>query len=106
MPTFAKTLVIGAAAVLSSATAFAEEPFTATFRYDRTQSLERNYAAFEITAKRACNEISPLTSRSMLRKCRSSLVDQAVAATRQAAFIALHAARTGADRQVASLDPR
>ncbi len=98
-----KAIIIGATAILSNTAAYADDTLSATFRFDRALSVEQNYAAFELTAKRACDAMSALEGIRTHRTCRSDLLTQAVSATGQGSFIAHHEARTGADRQVASL---
>ena len=102
MFTVTKTLIIGAASVLSASTTSANDTSSVTFRYDRALSVEANYVAFEMNAKRACEGISNLNGHRAVKKCRISLVAAAVEATKLGSFIAYHQSRTNAV-QVASV---
>ncbi len=97
----AKTLTLGAAAILSASTASAQDTINATFSYDRAASLEQNYAAFEMTAKRACEGMSSLLPSRANRTCRADLIAQAVSATKLSSFIAYHQNRAS-NVQIAS----
>ncbi len=102
MLTASKIFILSAAAVLSASTASAQDAADITFRYDRTLSVEKNYAAFERTAKRACDGLFREGNRAR-RKCRVSLIEQAVSATKQGGFITHHESRNTAVRSLAAL---
>jgi hypothetical protein len=90
MFTISKALIIGAVAILSTSAVSAQDNITASFRYQRALTVEANYDAFELTAKRACNVISNLVEFKARKNCRESLLEQAVAATKVGSFIAYH----------------
>jgi hypothetical protein len=106
MFSLSKSLVLGAAAILSSTVAIAQESTDTTFRFDQQKSAEQNYEAFQITAKRACDDMSSLNGYRAEMDCRRSLIDQAVRATRKEGFIAYHDARSNEARKLASLERR
>ncbi len=85
-----KALIIAAVAMLSATAVSAQEAETVSFRYDRALSVEANYDAFKLTAKRACDVISTLGGPKAQKECRESLVAQAVTATQVSGFIAFH----------------
>lgn len=85
-----KALAIGFAAVTVTSGAFAQEAETVKFRYDKTATIEANYSDFKRTARRACDDGSILYSHTLEQACRADLLDQAVPATKQDAFIAYH----------------
>lgn len=85
-----KALAIGFAAFALTSAASAQEAEKVEFRYDMTASIEANYAAFERTARRACDSASVLYTFTMEQACRADLLDQAVPATKQDSFIAYH----------------
>ncbi len=90
MINISKAFAIGFAAIALTAGASAQAGETVDFRYDTAISIQANYAEFERTAKRACDYNSPLYSTKMEQACRADLLDQAVPATKQDAFIAYH----------------
>lgn len=94
MLTASKIIILSAAAILSVSTASAadttEGTINATFRYVRADSVEKNYAAFKLTAKRACDAMSSLVGLPKHRECMRGLVAQAVTATKVNSFIAYH----------------
>ncbi len=96
--------IFAAAALLSASTAFAQDSQSVSFRFDRALSVEQNYQAFTLTAKRACEAMSSLTRYSAQQACRSNLVAQAVSATRHGNLIAHHQSHTSLAREVAVLD--
>lgn len=106
MFTVSKALIAAAALLSTTAPAFAQDAITAEFRYDRTLSVEQNYAAFARTAKRACDDISPMVGARGQNKCRASLIEQAVAASKVGELIAYHGTQSGELRKVAVLDRR
>lgn len=85
-----KALAIGFAAVTLPACAFAQDVQTVKFRYDKTATIEANYAEFKRKARRVCDDASIVYTHTMERACRADLLDQAVFATEQDAFIAYH----------------
>jgi hypothetical protein len=91
-----KALIIGAVAILSANTASAQDEISATFRYNQAVSVEANYDAFALTAKRACDQMSALTGYKAHKKCSAGLLVQAVTATKLGSFIAYHQNRMDA----------
>ena len=91
-----KTLIIGAVAILSTSTVSARDSITASFTYQKALSVEANYDAFELTAKRACDSMSTLSGYRAHKQCRDSLMAQAVSATKVGGFIAYHQNRADA----------
>lgn len=85
-----KALVIGFATIALTTGASAQEREMVEFRYDTTASIEANYAAFERTARHACDSASVLYTFTMEKACRVDLLDQVVPATKQDAFIDYH----------------
>jgi hypothetical protein len=97
MFTVSKAFIMGAAAILSASTASANDEVSVTFRYEKALSVEANYKAFALTAKRACDASgSVLNSFKAQKLCRTSLVADAVAATKVGNFIAYHQNRMDA----------
>ena len=89
-----KALIIGAVAILSTSTVSAQDDNIVSFEYQRALSVEANYKAFAQTAKRACDtSISALNSFRAQKLCRTSLVAEAVAATKVGNFITYHQSR-------------
>ena len=101
-----------AAVVLSGfalcGTAFAEkETFKANFTFNKSLSVEQNYASYERTANKACRVdprmVGGIANKvNIERDCTQRLLTDAVAASGKADMIALHAQRTGADVLVAT----
>lgn len=90
MFTISKAFIIGAVAILSTSSVSANELITAEFRYERADSVEVNYKAFKLTAKRACSGVSTTGGFKAQNGCRKALVAQAVEATKVGSFIAYH----------------
>lgn len=103
MFTISKSLIVAAAALVSTAAASAETQEKINFSYDKNASVEQNYAAFARTAKRACSDVSALQGYKGQRACRRELLDQAVSATKQGTLIAHHQQATDAVQSFASL---
>lgn len=102
MFTVSKAFIIGAAAILSASTVSANDAVSVTFRYEKALSVEANYKTFAQTAKRACDSsISALNSFKAQKLCRTSLVADAVAATKVGNFLAYHQNRAS-EVQIAS----
>ena len=89
-----RAMAICFAAVTVTSGALAQDAETVKFRYDKAASVESNYAHFERTARRACDDASVVYSYTMELACRAALLDEAVPATNQDAFIAYHAQMT------------
>lgn len=90
MLTISKALIIGAVAILSTSSVSAQDDNIVSFEYQRALSVEANYKAFALTAKRACDTMSSLHHAKAIKECRASLVAEAVAATKVGNFIAYH----------------
>jgi len=88
-------------------TAFADkDTFKTNFTFNKTLSIEANYANYERTAAKACR-VDARIAGGLANKvkveadCKVRLMADAVAASGKQDMVALHAARTGASVQVA-----
>ena len=103
---FSKALFAGAAAIALTTAASAQEMVNVDFRYDRALSTEENYSAFERTARRACSHSSVLVTFAQERACRTDLMNQAIAGTRQPSFAAYHQQIVHGSTEMTSLTSR
>jgi len=84
-----KTLIAATVALVFSSTLAAQEIETVSFRYDKTASIEQNFAAFGNKARRACARGGIAQTYRVKRACEKRLVAQAVKAPKLPQFIAL-----------------
>lgn len=87
---FSNSLFVGATALALTSVASAQELVKVDFRYDKSLLTEENYAVFEKTARRACDDGSNLVAFGQEKACRADLLNQVVAKTMQPSFVAYH----------------
>ncbi|WP_108809995.1 hypothetical protein [Sphingorhabdus sp. Alg231-15] len=100
------SLIVSFTAVVATTAASAQETRITNFRYDKTISIESNYAKFEKTARSACTYISSLHRFKARKECRDDLMNQAIVATKQLPMIVYHNQMIGEDRRSTALTKR
>lgn len=99
MTTFIRHLIAASTLFVLAGAASSQTPFPAEFTYKPSAPVEMTYAAFEITAKKACriniSDAGSLRLKTRIEKtCRTQLVADAIEATNHQPLIAYHVERT------------
>ena len=101
MTNIMKTLISASALILAVSTASAGDQTIVDFKYDKTAPIEKTYAGFKATARKACKSelrgsvrYSKLQQKKYLADCQNYLVAKTIAATRNNELIVFHAKAT------------